>query len=87
MITKPAKPKTDAFTLTQHMVPATLCNHIAATIHAEGIRFTFGETPDGSKESSQPRCAIFMQGHTFRAFLNLCMELSGQFSTDNQQAN
>lgn len=71
-------------------IPAIVTNRISATVNAEGVRISFGETPDGKEESTQYRTAIYLTPATLEAFRALLADIAEKIETSrvaNDRAN
>lgn len=47
-----------------HLEPGVMVNVIDLTVYDDGIKVTFGDSPDGSERAAEHRGSFFMTQHT-----------------------
>lgn len=67
-----------------HLEPATLANVVDITVYADGIKLTFGDSPDGTERSMEHRGSYFLSTKTASFLTNTLMKM---YTVKNAPAN
>lgn len=61
-----------------HLEPGVMVNIVDITFYLDGVKITFGDSPDSSERNAQHRGSFFMSNDTGRKLLDLLTRCYGR---------